>query len=40
MLKLQKTRSEEHAHPHRGHAHDHSGHEHTHHHEDHGRDDD
>jgi peptide deformylase len=41
MLKLQKTRSEEHAHPHRGHDHDHSGHEHGHHHhEDHGRDDD
>ena len=39
MLKLQKTRSEEHAHPHRGHSHDdHSGHDH--HHEDHGREDD
>jgi peptide deformylase len=40
MLKLQKTRREEHDHPHRGHNHDHSGHEHDHHHEDHGRDDD
>lgn len=46
MLKLQKTRSEEHDHPHRGHdhAHDHAGHSHAHghdhHHEDHGRDDD
>lgn len=42
MLKLQKTRSEEHAHPHRGHDHDHDheGHAHGHHHEDHGREDD
>jgi peptide deformylase len=44
MLKLQKTRSEEHAHPHRGHDHDHDhaghSHDHGHHHEDHGRDDD
>ncbi|MGO9829216.1 MAG: peptide deformylase [Myxococcaceae bacterium] len=41
MLKLQKTRADEHAHPHRGHphGHDHSGHGH-HHHEDHGREDD
>jgi peptide deformylase len=42
MLKVQKTRSEEHAHPHRGHDHDHDheGHVHGHHHEDHGREDD
>jgi peptide deformylase len=40
MLKLQKTRSDEHAHPHRGHDHAHDGHHHGHPHEDHGRDDD
>ncbi len=44
MVKLQKTRAEEHAHPHRGHDHshdhDHSAHGHQHHHEDHGREDD
>jgi peptide deformylase len=42
MLKLQKTRSEEHAHPHRGHDHDHSAHDHDHagHAHDHGREDD
>jgi peptide deformylase len=40
MVKLQKTLTEEHAHPHRGHDHNHAGHSHTHHHEDHGREDD
>ncbi len=41
MVKVQKTRADEHAHPHRGHdhSHDHSAHGH-HHHEDHGREDD
>ncbi len=43
MVKLQKTRADEHAHPHRGHDHrhdhDHPAHGH-HHHEDHGREDD
>jgi peptide deformylase len=31
MVKLQKTRADEHAHPHRGHDHDHHGHDHDHH---------
>ncbi len=40
MLKLQKTRADEHAHPHRGHPHGHHDSAHGHHHEDHGREDD
>jgi peptide deformylase len=42
MVKLQKTRAEDHAHPHRGHdhSHDHDHSAHGHHHEDHGREDD